>query len=191
MKSKKLLPLLTIVLSFALISCGDMNKTAVNADMTKNMDAVKNVFTAFETGNTDNLGNYIAENMVEHSPDPNVKATGLEGVKEMIKMYRTSFPDLKQNVTGMWADKDMVIAHFTMTGTNSGPMGEMPATNKSVNVNGVDIVRFENGKAVEHWGYWEEMKMMQQLGLMPEMGAAGDASKMAMEEKMKLEEKKK
>ena len=91
----------------------------------------------------------------------------------------------------MWADKDMVIAHYTMTGMNSGPMGEMPATNKSVNVNGVDIVRFENGKAVEHWGYWEEMKMMQQLGMMPEMGAAGDASKMAMEEKMKMEEKKK
>lgn len=190
MKSKKLFQLLTIALSFAIVSCGDMNKTVVNADMTKNMDAMKNVFTAFETGNTENLGNYIAENIVEHSPDPNVKATGIEGVKEMIKMYRTSFPDLKQTVTGMWADKDMVIAHYTMTGMNSGPMGEMPATNKSVNVNGVDIVRFENGKAIEHWGYWEEMKMMQQLGLMPEMGAAADASKMAVEDKMKMEEKK-
>jgi hypothetical protein len=37
---------------------------------------------------------------------------------------------------------------------------------------GCDILRFENGKAAEHWGYMEEGKMMQQLGLMPAPGAA-------------------
>lgn len=192
MKSKKMFQFLAVVLSLCIISCGDMNKKSDNsAAMEKNMEAMKNVYAAFESGNSDNIGNWVADNIVDHSPDPNVKSTGIDGIKETIKMFKTSFPDMKQNVTGMWADKDMVIAHFNMKGMNSGPMGPMPATNKSVDVNGVDIIRFENGKAVEHWGYWEETKMMQQMGMMPEMGTAGDPSKMAVDEKMKMEEKKK
>ena len=43
----------------------------------------------------------------------------------------------------------------------------MPATNKKIDVEGVDIIRFKNGKAVEHWGVYDNMKMMQQLGMMP------------------------
>ena len=54
-----------------------------------------------------------------------------------------------------------------MIGTNTGPWGEMPATGKVMDVMGCDVMRFENGKAAEHWGYMEEAKMMMQLGLMP------------------------
>ena len=65
----------------------------------------------------------------------------------------------------------MMYVHFNMKGTNTGGMGpDMPATNKAMDVNGVDIIRFENGKAMEHWGYWEESKMMQQLGMAPAEG---------------------
>jgi predicted ester cyclase len=51
----------------------------------------------------------------------------------------------------------------------------MPATNKPVDVYAVDVLRFENGKVVEYWGYMEEMKMMEQLGMMP--GAEDPAKK--------------
>ena len=37
----------------------------------------------------------------------------------------------------------------------------------------VDVLRFENGKVVEHWGYMEEMKMMEQLGMMGGEEAGG------------------
>jgi len=36
-------------------------------------------------------------------------------------------------------------------------------------------MRFENGKVVEHWGYMEDMKMMDQLGMGP--GAAAPPKK--------------
>ena len=44
----------------------------------------------------------------------------------------------------------------------------MPATGKSVDFQGVDIVRINDaGKAVEHWGVTDTMAMMQQLGAVP------------------------
>ena len=186
MKSQKTLSILVVVLLFCITSCSNMNtKPDNNTAMEKNKETMKKVFDAFESGNTDSIENWVAENFNDHSPDPNVKSTGIPGLKETIKMYHTAFPDIKQNIMSMWADNDVVVAHFNMKGTNSGPMGEMPATNKSVDVNGVDIVRFENGKGVEHWGYWEESKMMTQLGLMPDMNQPADPAKMATDDKMK------
>ncbi|REJ82881.1 MAG: ester cyclase [Bacteroidetes bacterium] len=165
---KNLFSLLTAcILSCALlISCSNPGSDAQNKQLEKNKVAMQKILESFSTGNVDNLGNYIADDCVEHTPDPNISATGLEGVKQMIAMYRSSFPDMKVNIMSMTAEGDMVITHYNMTGTNSGPMGEMPPTGKSMNVNGVDVVKFKDGKATEHWGYWEESKFMEQLGLM-------------------------
>lgn len=44
----------------------------------------------------------------------------------------------------------------------------IPATGKKIDVDGVDIARFRDGKAVEHWAYYDELGMMRQLGVIPE-----------------------
>jgi hypothetical protein len=44
----------------------------------------------------------------------------------------------------------------------------MPATGKSIDVHAVDIVRFGgDGVGREHWGVFDAMGMMQQLGVVP------------------------
>jgi predicted ester cyclase len=184
MKTTKLFYVLLVSGIVCLYSCTpktDMAHDGRHAMEEKNKAAMMKVQDAFATGST-NIDEYVAENMVEHTPDPNIKTQGREGLKEMITMVHTAYPDGKMEVIKMVADSDYVIAHFRMTGMNSGPWGTMPATNKSMDVNGVDIVRFENGKGVEHWGYFEEMKMMTQLGLMPPM----DATQMAPDTTKKM-----
>jgi predicted ester cyclase len=45
------------------------------------------------------------------------------------------------------------------------------ATGKSVDVEAVDIIRFgDDGLAYEHWGVFDAMGMMQQLGAIPAPG---------------------
>lgn len=145
--------------------------SAAKAATMANEESVRKVFTMFETGNTDGIETCVAENMVEHSPAPGITSTGMQALKDIIAMHHGAFPDTKITVLSMAVDGDIVMAHYNMKGTNTGPMGEgMPATNKAMDVNGVDVVRFENGKGVEHWGYWEESKFMQQLGMMPAPG---------------------
>ena len=63
---------------------------------------------------------------------------------------------------------DTVWTRVRITGTNDGEFMGMPATGKSVDFQGVDIVRISDaGKAVEHWGVTDTMAMMQQLGAVP------------------------
>jgi len=195
MKSTKLFSLAALIAAFCFASCGQMNKTNDNtAVMEKNKATMKKVFEMFESGNPEGIENYVSENQVDHTPDPNIKSTGIQAMKDAIAMYHTAYPDMKMTVYSMVAEGDQVIAHFNLKGTNSGPIGNMPATNKMLIVDGVDIVRFADGKGVEHWGYWEEMKMMQQLGMMPDMNTMnkenmqmGDQTK--MEDKDKMEKK--
>ena len=49
----------------------------------------------------------------------------------------------------------------------------MPATGRPVDIQVIDIVRFgDDGRALEHWGVMEELKMLQQLGVVPEQAPA-------------------
>lgn len=134
----------------------------------KNKEITAKIFKAFDDGDANALENLIAQDVVSHSEmPPEIKSTGLPAVKEILKMHKAAFPDIKTKIHVMAVAGDTVITYFTSTGTNSGPFMGMPATNKKINTEGVDIIRFKNGKAVEHWGIYDNMKMMQQLGMMP------------------------
>ena len=156
------------LLSIFLISCQQQNMTADNTAVNK--AAMMKIYEALESGNVDSLGNYIAEDAVDHALDTMItKQQGLAGIKDQFAVFHTAFPDLKFTINAWGTSGDTLFAYYTFTGTNSGMMMGMPATNKSVSVNGVDIVVFKDGKAVEHWEVSDNLGMMKQLGMMPGM----------------------
>jgi predicted ester cyclase len=55
-----------------------------------------------------------------------------------------------------------------MKGTQRGEFMGIAATGKTISVSTIDIVRFIDGKAVEHWGVTDGLTMMDQLGAHPE-----------------------
>jgi predicted ester cyclase len=163
--SLKLLPLL-IICSFVLFSCQQQDHMQNNT--IKDKTAAMKIYEIIETGNADSLGNYIADDAVDHALDTTItKKLGLAGIKEELTAYHTSFPDIKFTINAMAEAGDTLWAYYTWTGTNTGPMMGMPPTNKSVSVNGVDITRFQNGKAVEHWEVEDDLGFMKQMGMMP------------------------
>jgi quercetin dioxygenase-like cupin family protein len=80
-------------------------------------------------------------------------------------MFRSAFPDLKFTVLEMFGEGDRVITRIKIQGTHKGDFMGIDPTGKMVNVEAIDIIRFANGKAVEHWGVTDSQKMMEQLGV--------------------------
>ncbi|MBK9598329.1 MAG: ester cyclase [Flavobacteriales bacterium] len=147
---------------------------AMHAEMMKTDSAAKAqeaMVTAindrFNSNNMEGIEDLMTADVVDHQMDPSIKTTGIQSIKDLLNMYHTAFPDVKQEILGMATKGDRTYFQIHMTGTNTGPWGDMPATGKVMDVMGCDVMRFENGKAAEHWGYTEEAKMMMQLGLMP------------------------
>ena len=137
----------------------------------KNMAAVRRFYDeVMGKGNMKLIDELVADNFVEHYlPDPKMPANKA-GLSQTMAMFRTAFPDLQITVEDLIAKGDKVWTYTTMRGTNTGAFMGMPATGKKIDVKGVDIIRFANGKAVEHWGVNDDLTMMQQLGIIPMPG---------------------
>lgn len=123
----------------------------------------------FNQGNFDVADELIGPNVVEHQQQPGVApdAAGPELVKQIARFFRSSFPDLHIAVDDLIAEGDRVAARLTIAGTHQGEMLGIPPTGKRVEVSSIDIIRFEDGKAAEHWGETDILSMMQQLGVVP------------------------
>lgn len=121
----------------------------------------------FEKKDFQAIDKYLAKDFVDHTPPPGT-SPDLAGAKEGIRQLYAAFPDSTFPIESMIAEGDTVVIRSTWRGTHRGEMGGIPPTGKRVNVPAVDIVRFENGKQVEHWGFIDQQAMMTQLGLGPE-----------------------
>ena len=55
----------------------------------------------------------------------------------------------------------------TTTGTHQGDFMGIPATVKKISYEEIHIVRIVGGEMVEHWGIEDQMRLMQQLEVIP------------------------
>lgn len=95
----------------------------------------------------------------------------IAGMSDDIRFLHRSFPDFHLTIEDLSADGDRVWARMTARGTNNGGfMG--PPNGKSFEIAVFDLVRFENGRMVEHWGSPDRFALMAQLELLPKRQGA-------------------
>jgi steroid delta-isomerase-like uncharacterized protein len=100
-------------------------------------------------------------------------ATGRDAIAARAKQYMDAFPDLRFEVQSIEVDANTFTMEWRASGTNSGSLAGMPATNKPVVVDGCDVGEFgDDGLIHRETDYWNEASMLRQLGLMPEPAAA-------------------
>jgi predicted ester cyclase len=88
-------------------------------------------------------------------------------------MYAAAFPDMRFDPQDMLSSGDKVVTRARATGTHEGEFMGMPPTGRRVDVQLIDIIRFgDDGLAHEHWGVFDALAMMQQLGAVPDAGPA-------------------
>ena len=82
-------------------------------------------------------------------------------------VFTTAFSDLQVDVLDVITDRDKVVARTTWRGVHDGNFLGVPATGKRIEIEAYIVERLEDGKTVEHWSLFDQMAMMQQLGLIP------------------------
>lgn len=132
-------------------------------------------FALYNSGDLDAFLDVYAENAVLRAPEVTVE--GRAAIREFWAEQFVGFPD--SHITAdLWVEEgDTIVAEFTYTGTNTGPMGmpdgsTMPATGKRIEMKGMQLLQLHDGKIVRHAIYHDDMAAMIQLGLMPEFVTA-------------------
>jgi len=117
--------------------------------------------------NPDSLDEVYTPDVVWHNPEGDIQS--IEQAKQFVAMFKTAFPDMSATVEDVVAEGDKVVTRVTIRGTHQGEVEEFgPPTGRQVETQGITIHRIDGGKIVEEWNSWDNMSLMQQLGLVPE-----------------------
>lgn len=126
---------------------------------------------AWNQGNTAVFDELLAADFRAH--DPSGPINGPEGFKQFSVAYHTAFPDIHFTIEDQIAEGEQVVTRWTGTGTQQGSLMGIPPSGKRVSITGITITRYTHSKAVESWGSYDTLGMLQQIGVIPMLGNAG------------------
>lgn len=156
--------LLAVVASLFLFCMSCNNKAGddkMSGQVEKNIAASHVVSDAFQTGDISKIDSVVASDFVDHTERGDM---GRDSLKAMITMWHGASKDAKMEIIKELADDEYVFSWMRFTGTSDGSMG-MPAG--PYDMRSIEVVRFKDGKAVEHWGFMEPREMMKWMQQMP------------------------
>ena len=104
----------------------------------------------------------IAPDEIVHAYPTDHYQGGIESAKEFINVTRAAIPDVQMTVDLQIAEGDLVVTRWTGRGTHHGELMGLSGTSKPVEVTGIMIHRFRDGKSVEYWGEWDRLGFLHQ-----------------------------
>jgi steroid delta-isomerase-like uncharacterized protein len=150
------------VLVSLLVAC------SATVDRHGEADARKVAVRAFQellaTGDIARAGEFYDPNFVNHGLQ---RRLTLAEDMQALQGWHEAFPDLTMEVRQTVAEKDLVSVLWVARGTNTAAGGGLPATGKAAQVRGITIWRIVDGKIREEWSAFDQLALMQQLGLVP------------------------
>jgi steroid delta-isomerase-like uncharacterized protein len=107
---------------------------------------------------------YVTEIMNGGDVDGAERLIADEALRQRVAAFRTAFPELRVTVHELLAERDLVAAHFTGSGTHRGVFEGCPATGRTWTASCTAIYRVRNGRIVDFHVNWDLLAVMEQLG---------------------------
>jgi steroid delta-isomerase-like uncharacterized protein len=153
-----------------LFSSGYAGDSTLTKMEKENIKTVRYVHSELDKGNWKVFDEVLTSDYVRHCqamPPDLQEMHGAERLKTFIKDFLSGVSDLNETIDVIMADSDKVAYVLTMTGKQTGPMGDLPASGKKFNSVNIIVQRFENGKIAETWVSWDNLDFLRQLGFFP------------------------
>ncbi len=151
--------------SFIITGCESTRKTTLE----RNKELVRRVIEeVWSQGNHEIIDELHSADFVRHSLRDDSETKGLDILRDRLHNHRKAFPDWTEKIELIVAEGDLVLIHFTSTGTNKGCLHGNPATGKQIQAHHTSIYRIVDAKIVEQWHLPDLLSLHQQLGLIPQ-----------------------
>ncbi len=115
------------------------------------------------------LDAFVAPDVVEHQRG---NAQGLEGAKGVARTLHRWTSDFSLTVEDIAVAGDVVWARNRARGTNTASVMGFGPSGAPIELDVIDIGRFEDGLLVEHWGIADQMGLLLQVGFDPRVAAS-------------------
>lgn len=156
-----------------IISCSEKKSDDKMSDQAaRNLEISRTISAAFGSGDVSKIDSIVSPDFVDHTDRGDM---GRDSLKAMITVMHSINKDMKMEVIREFANDEYVYSHLRFTGTSDGSMG-MPVG--AYDMNEIEVIRFKDGKCVEHWAYMEPREMMKMMpGMLPPAKNPADSTK--------------
>lgn len=162
MRPSRLSPTLAALL--LVVSCTPSSSARLEA----NKDLILRFTEATNAADWEALAEIVAADFTRHSAATvGPPVTSRDEFVQLQESFLVSFPDQRVTMEQLIAEGDYVAGRATYAGTQTGPMGEFPATGRRAEAPFLAIFRIEAGQVAELWVEWDNLAMLMQLGLFP------------------------
>lgn len=100
--------------------------------------------------------------------------TGADAFDQFSAPFFEAFPDATMHPVNWIETDEAVVVEGSFRGTHTGvlhsPEGDVPPTQRPLDLKFVDVFRVKDGKVASHHVYFDRLDFMAQLGLAPEPG---------------------
>jgi len=114
---------------------------------------------------------YFDANITAISSPENI--VGIENFKEYYQNFITGFSNIEFTVVDAFGQGNKIVKHWNFKGKHTGDFFGIPATSRSVDVQGVTLVKMKDGKIAQEQDFMDNTVFMQQLGLVSNPDNAG------------------
>ena len=156
----------TVMVCLFLAGCSP--DSTVSQMEEQNIALIKRVHAEVSKGNLEIMKEVLADDYVRHCQ---AMRPGFQEIDDtalfmgFLRDFLNAVPDCKDEIDFIIADSNMVAYVTTTTGTQTGPMGDLPASGKSFSLKNIVIQRIEDGRIAETWISWDNVALLSQLGL--------------------------
>jgi predicted SnoaL-like aldol condensation-catalyzing enzyme len=123
-----------------------------------NIAASDVIMKAFQTGDVSGIDSVVSDDFIDHTDRGDMK--GRDSLKAMVNWVHANMKDMKTEKVREVADGDFVYSWMRYTGTSNGTMG-MP--NGPYDMQALEVAKYKDGKAIEHWNFAEIQAMMKMM----------------------------
>lgn len=92
---------------------------------------------------------------------------GIEAWRQTANAYQIALPDARLTHHETVVAGNRVVIRYSGEATQTGPLGDIPASGKSVSWEGLDLFHLRDGKIIEMWVELDMLGFMQQIGAIP------------------------
>jgi steroid delta-isomerase-like uncharacterized protein len=114
-----------------------------------------------------NDSNFTKDVVMHASP---TDVVGIDSARAYYSQFITGFSEIQFTIKDVFGQGDKLVKYWNFKGKHTGSFFGIPATGKSVDLDGTTLVRMQDGKIAEERDFYDNMVFMTQLGLMPEPG---------------------
>ncbi|WP_282056485.1 ester cyclase [Maribacter luteus] len=144
-----------------ILSCSNENK-----QLTANINMYSNTWDeVLNNGKLDLINDEHFDTNVTLLMSPE-NIVGIENVKDFYANYLNGFSDIEFSIVDIFGQGDKMVKHWHFKGKHTGDFFGIPATGKSVDIDGVTLIDMKNDKIAQEQDFMDNMDFMQQLEIL-------------------------